>query len=114
MEHQDWEPVIFHNPKKEKYENEKKKSSSAPVISKKTKELMNTNDVVLPPKISAEFKKTMQSARNSQKISQKQLANLLQVPTKTIMDYENGKAIPNNQFISRMEKILKTKLPRCK
>ena len=52
MEHQDWEPVIFHNPKKEKYENEKKKSSSAPVISKKTKELMNTKlkTLMLQPK----------------------------------------------------------------
>ena len=30
------------------------------------------------------------------------------------MEYENGKAIPNNQFISKMERMLQTKLPRAK
>ena len=49
----------------------------------------------------------MQTARNAKKISQKQLATILQVPPKTIMEYENGKAIPNNQFISKMKKYFK-------
>ena len=31
-----------------------------------------------------------------------------------ITKYETGKIIPNNQFISRMERALGTKLPRCK
>ena len=36
------------------------------------------------------------------------------VPVQTIINYENGKAIPNNQFISKLERTLKTKLPRAK
>jgi len=31
-----------------------------------------------------------------------------------INQYENGKAIPNNSFISKLEQKLKTKLPRIK
>ena len=31
-----------------------------------------------------------------------------------ITDYENGKAIPDNQIISKLEAVLKTKLPRDK
>ena len=111
MEHQDWTPVIFHKPKQE---TKKISSNNVPSLSKKTKELMNTNEACVIPKVSMEFRKVMQSARSSKKLSEKQLATMLQVPVKTIAEYENGKAIPNNQFISKMEKILQTKLPRNK
>ena len=112
MEHQDWTPVVFHKPKQET--KKVSSSNSAPVLSKKTKELMNSNEAGVLPKVSMEFRKIMQSARTSKKLSQKQLATMLQVPPKTIAEYENGKAIPNNQFISKMEKVLQTKLPRIK
>ena len=111
MQHQDWKPVIFHKPSSQQ-NNEVKKTTTT--MTKQTRELINTNDVVVPPKLTPEFRKAMQSARNSRKISQKQLATILQVPPKTIMQYENGKAIPNNQFISKLEKVLQTKLPRPK
>jgi len=38
----------------------------------------------------------------------------LQVQPSIITDYENGKAVPNNIFISKLEKALNTKLPRAK
>ena len=113
MEHQDWTPVVFHKPKQEK-NIQPRNVGSGSVLSKKTRELMNTNEIVVPPKVSVEFRKAMQTARNSKKLSQKQLATILQVPPKTIVEYENGKAIPNNQFIAKMEKALQTKLPRNK
>ena len=50
----------------------------------------------------------------NKKLSQKQFASLLGVNVQIINSYENGKAIPNNSFISKMEKILNTKLPRVK
>ena len=111
MEHQDWTPVVFHKPNQA---NQTTKSSVNSGMTKQTRELINSNDIILPPKLSPEFRKAMQTARNAKKISQKQLATILQVPPKTIMEYENGKAIPNNQFISKMEKVLQTKLPRPK
>jgi len=111
MEHQDWTPVVFHKPKQE---SKTVTSNKLPVLSKKTKELMNSNEAGVLPKVSMEFRKIMQSARTSKKLSQKQLATMLQVPPKTIAEYENGKAMPNNQFIAKMEKVLQTKLPRIK
>ena len=111
MEHQDWTPVVFHKPNQTNQVTKMNKNSG---MTKQTRELINSNDIVLPAKLTPEFRKAMQNARNAKKISQKQLATILQVPPKTIMEYENGKAIPNNQFISKMERVLQTKLPRPK
>lgn len=111
MQHQDWTPVVFHKPNQGSQTTKMNINSG---MTKQTRELINSNDIILPPKLSPEFRKAMQTARNAKKISQKQLATILQVPPKTIMEYENGKAIPNNQFISKMEKALQTKLPRPK
>jgi len=36
------------------------------------------------------------------------------VQTQIITDYENGKAIPNNAFIAKLEKKLNVQLPRKK
>lgn len=110
MQHQDWTPVVFHKP--EQKQNTSK--SATTTMTKKTRDLIHTNDVIVPPKLTPEFRKAMQLARNALKISQKQLATTLQVSPKLIVEYENGKAIPNNQFISKLEKVLKTKLPRPK
>ena len=109
MQHQDWTPVIFHKPAPKQND-----SKTPTTMTKKTRELLNSDDVVVPPKLSPDFRKAMQSARNARHISQKQLAATLQVSPKLIMEYENGKAIPNNQFISRLERVLQTKLPRPK
>ena len=114
MEHQDWTPVILtKNPQKnytqkELEEHQKKQEEK---LKKKAEE---DNEVKAPPKVSNELKKSLQQARISKKMSQKDLATKLNVPTKTITDYENGKIVPNNQFISKMEKILNVKLPRIK
>ena len=66
------------------------------------------------PSISVELKTAMQQARVAAKMSQKDLAAKMCVPANVIHDYENGKAIPNNAFIAKVEKMLNTKLPRLK
>ena len=66
------------------------------------------------PTITIEIKNAIQQARVSMKMSQKELAAKMCVPLAVIHTYENGTAIPNNAFISKIEKILKTKLPRLK
>jgi len=50
----------------------------------------------------------------SKKISQKQLSSMMCCQTSLINQYESGKAIPNNAFISKLEQKLGTKLPRIK
>ena len=47
-------------------------------------------------------------------MTQKQLATQMNLPVSIIMNYENGKAIPNNRFIANLERVLGAKLPRIK
>jgi ribosome-binding protein aMBF1 (putative translation factor) len=63
--------------------------------------------------MSYSIQKAIQQARLMCKMSQKDLARQLNVDVGVIISYENGKAVPNNGFISKIEKILNTKLPRA-
>ena len=105
--HQDWNPIVLMKPKS------LKSTSGIPQRTKEQK-LDHSNDIIVPKKINLNLKKAIQQARLANKISQKDLATKLNVPLQTIVQYENGKAIPNNKFIRNMEVILKTKLPRVK
>ena len=94
--YQDWEPVILTKPKKDS-------PASTP---------LNEDPVIR--EMTHSIQKAIQQARLACKMSQKELATKLQVQPSIITDYENGKAVPNNLFISKLEKALNTKLPRAK
>lgn len=112
MEHQDWKQIVF--TKENKYTNEQIKNYEIKkkeiLLKKKEKE----NDIIKPLKINYDLKKSIMQARINNKMSQKDLANKLNVSINVINGYENGKIIPNNQFIVRIEKILNCKLPHIK
>ena len=74
----------------------------------------NFEDLTIPPAITPELKLAIQRARLANKMSQKTLAEKLCVTVQVIQNYENGTAIPTNLFISRIEKLLNTTLPRIK
>lgn len=90
---QDWDTVIL-----------KKKDTSHTIPSH--------NDAAIR-EMSYSIQKAIQQARLMCKMSQKDLAKQLNVDVGVIISYENGKAVPNNGFISKIEKILNTKLPRA-
>jgi ribosome-binding protein aMBF1 (putative translation factor) len=90
---QDWEPVIL-----------KKKE----VNTKSTVQ----NDVAVR-EMSFSIQKAIQQSRLQCKMSQKELAKKLNVDIGIIISYENGKAVPNNAFIAKIEAVLSTKLPRA-
>lgn len=106
MSHQDWDPVIFTKPppKVKKAQNSH---------SQKSNKLENETESFSHKKLDSNFKSTMQRARLACKISQKDLATKLNVKPQVITSYENGKCIPDNAFIARMERVLKCKLPRA-
>jgi len=56
--------------------------------------------------------KAIMQARTAKKPTQKQLATSLNEKPQVIMEYESGKAIPNPQIISKIERALGVKLPR--
>jgi ribosome-binding protein aMBF1 (putative translation factor) len=96
MQHQDWEPVIL------KKEEKKEK----PQIQK------SDIDIVKLKEPSLDFQKALQQARLVNKMSQKDLALKLGMNLNTMVNYEKGKEVPTNLIISKLEKILNTKLPR--
>ena len=98
---QDWKPVVL----KKKTINIKNENIS----NKKNIE----NDVIKINKTNIELKKAMQQARLSCKMSQKDVAQRMNVKTNLIVDYESGKLEPSNSFLSKMERIYNIKLPRA-
>lgn len=105
--HQDWTPIVFHNPKQKP-----QKIVRTNGIDDYERKLDQNNDIVKPKKMNQNMRKAIQSARLNNKMSQKDLASRLNVPLQTIAMYESGKAIPNNSLIVKIEQVLKTKIPR--
>eukprot|EP00286_Rhodomonas_abbreviata_P027127 CAMPEP_0181303816 /NCGR_PEP_ID=MMETSP1101-20121128/8778_1 /TAXON_ID=46948 /ORGANISM="Rhodomonas abbreviata, Strain Caron Lab Isolate" /LENGTH=69 /DNA_ID=CAMNT_0023409451 /DNA_START=9 /DNA_END=218 /DNA_ORIENTATION=+ len=66
------------------------------------------------PSVSRDLRIALAQARQAKNLTQKDLAARLMIPTKTIQEYESGKAIPNNALVARMERNLGCKLPRSK
>ena len=60
-----------------------------------------------------EISMAIQKARQQNKMSQGDLAKELKCKESIIKTYENGTAIPSNDFIHKIELVLKTKLPRA-
>jgi len=61
--------------------------------------------------VSHELKMAIQKARTAKSWNRKQLAQAIGVKETVIADYENGKAIPQNDMIQKMSRALGTKLP---
>merc|ERR1712032_1381057 len=62
--------------------------------------------------VSKSLSKAIQTARTAKKLSQKELATKINEKPAVIMEYENGKAIPNAQVINKLERKLGVKFPR--
>ena len=95
---QDWETVVL-------------KKSHIPDKGKETP-LAQVKDKITLKEPSLDFQKALQQARMVNKMSQKDLALKLGMNLNTMVNYEKGKEVPTNLIISKLEKILNTKLPR--
>jgi ribosome-binding protein aMBF1 (putative translation factor) len=98
--HQDWETVVL------------KKSDIKTGESDKKETQVKDKDKVTLKEPSLDFQKALQQARMVNKMSQKDLALKLGMNLNTMVNYEKGKEVPTNLIISKLEKILNTKLPR--
>lgn len=76
------------------------------------KKLEEATDVGTIAKVDASLRKAIMQARTAKGLNQKQLATLINEKPSVISDYESGKAIPNPQIISKLERKLGVKLPR--
>lgn len=109
---QDWEVVKFSKfvPKEKKTElvsktklNTQRSSVEAyQQLSKIEKEDENLHI----ERISPELKQQIIRARCDKKFTQADLAKKINEPLKTVQEYENGKATPNNQILQKMSRVL--------
>ncbi|CAN6443738.1 unnamed protein product [Victoria cruziana] len=66
--------------------------------------------VALDERVPSELKKNIMQARMDKKLTQSQLAQLINEKPQVIQEYESGKAIPNQQIILKLERVLGAKL----
>ena len=104
---QDWNTVVFNNVSRESKENKLKEQRSK----NSNKQFNNLTTRLEAPK---DLGKTISQARTSKNLTQKQLANQLQVAQQIYALWESGKEIPTNLQIACIEKVLCIKLPRSK
>ncbi|XP_028761787.1 multiprotein-bridging factor 1b-like isoform X2 [Neltuma alba] len=129
---QDWEPVMIRKKaptaaarKDEKAVNAARRAGAEVETVKKynagsnkpassttslnTKKLDEDTENLAHEHVPTELKKAIMKARMEKKLSQAQLAQ-----PQVIQEYESGKAIPNQQIISKLERALDAKLRRKK
>ena len=104
MDHQDWKPMVL--------KKDKPKGKQVQFI--KPRGDVTTLDEKPFKKIGHNFKLALQKTRQEKKMSQKELAQKLNVTQTVIAGYESGKVIPDGNLIDRMNRLLGTKLPKCK
>jgi DNA-binding XRE family transcriptional regulator len=61
-------------------------------------------------RVPSELKKRIQQARLEKKLTQAQLGNLINEKPSVITEYENGKAIPSPQVLSKLSRVLGVQL----
>jgi len=63
-------------------------------------------------KVSPTLAKAIQAARLEKKLTQVQLAQQINEPPKVVQEYENQKAIPNPQVLTKMSRVLGVRLTK--
>ena len=107
MSTQDWNVVTFNSKKStenylDKREKEKKLSNYVPPE--------GTTKLEAPKKLGL----LLSQARTAKKMTQKQLSVDLGISVLVLSRWESNKEIPNNAQIANIEKVLGTRLPRCR
>ncbi|GAV79506.1 HTH_3 domain-containing protein/MBF1 domain-containing protein [Cephalotus follicularis] len=128
---QDWDPVVLHKskPKAQDTRNPKAVNQAmrigAPVqtikkfdagSNKKTAPVVNARklDEAAEPaaldRVSPDVRQAIQKARLEKKMSQVELAKQINERPQVVQEYENGKAVPSQAVLSKMERVLGVKL----
>ncbi|XP_067295969.1 endothelial differentiation-related factor 1 homolog [Pseudorasbora parva] len=80
------------------------------LVTKNTAKLDHETEELHHQRVSLEVGKVIQKARQDQGLTQKDLATKISEKPQVIADYECGKAIPNNQVMGKIERVLGLKL----
>lgn len=74
--------------------------------SKDTAKLDRETEELRHEKVTMEFSKALQQARLAKGLTQKELATKINEKPQVVNEYEAGKAIPNQQIISKLERAV--------
>ncbi|TYI41967.1 hypothetical protein ES332_A01G064300v1 [Gossypium tomentosum] len=130
---QDWEPVVIRKKppnaatkKDEKVVNAARRAGAEIESVKKsnagankaasssttlnTRKLDEETENLAHERVPTELKKAIMHARMEKKLTQSQLARMINEKPQIIQEYESGKAIPNQQIIGKLERALGAKL----
>ena len=115
MSHQDWDPIVFkkRGPRSANEARARGVKVSKERANTKNEAYKNTlnarkveNEEIKIQKIDLNLSKLIQKARFNAKISQKELAEKLNLQLSIIQGYESGKVIPNKTLLYKMGKVL--------
>ena len=117
MNHQDWKEVTFtKNLSQDKQHLSRQHRQGNTVAKKKVHnsehsakmhKLDNETETFKLQKVDPKVAKQLQQARCSMGLSQKDLANKVNLPVKTIVAYENGKAVVDHKILNKLKRTLK-------
>lgn len=72
--------------------------------------LENETEELTHKTVNTEVKKAIMQGRLAKKLTQAQLAQQINERPQIIQEYESGKAIPNQQILGKLERVLGVKL----
>lgn len=101
MSHQDWNPIVFNNPRQSKV---KFSGPSIPEEVIRMKKLEEETYVI--PKVSVALQQQIREARAAKGWTQKELAAKINVKQNIINGYESGNVIPDNQTVQKLSRAL--------
>ena len=93
-----------------KYGGGGNRQRAGPQNAKKIEESGDSEDAPKVKTLNRSVSLRIQQARQAKGWTQKELAQKISEKPQVINDYESGRAIPNNQILSKMERVLGTKL----
>lgn len=93
----DWDPIVLKKPK-------------PPPITLPSRPVVETEEIGKIQAATLELRKQIQTARIAKNMSQAQLAQHINEKPNVIQGYESGKAIPTNQILQKLRKVLGVKL----
>lgn len=99
MEHQDWKPVVLYKNNTSNTNNKRKKPT-------KFQEL-DSDEPPVPKQIDHKISTEIAQKRNAKGLTQKKLANQLNLQPSLINDYESGKVIPDKGILRKIMNALK-------
>ena len=102
--------VVLRNPKIAKQQQKQATKTHISDEALKQAKIDQETEELKHKTVSQDISRLIIQGRNTKKMNQKQLAQALAVQASVIQDYENGKAIPNNQLLGKLERVLGVKL----